>query len=119
MDYRKKVGEFGEKIATDYLKRKGYLIIGKNIKMSFKEIDIIASIKEKIVFFEVKTRTSKILGAAEEAISGKKINNLKKAIGFYIAENKIKANNTRLDFIAINIDKYKKIANIKHFRDIF
>jgi len=119
MNYRKKVGEFGEKIAINYLKSKGYSIIGKNVKISFKEIDIIAKIKEKIVFFEVKTRTSKKLGAADEAISSKKINNLKKAIGFYIAENKIKANNIRLDFIAINIDKYKKIANIKHFEDIF
>ncbi|RLC38267.1 YraN family protein [Candidatus Falkowbacteria bacterium] len=119
MNYRKKVGDYGEKIAANYLKRKGYLIIEKNVKVSFKEIDIIAKIKEIIVFIEVKTRTSNTLGSADEAISGKKINNLKKAINSYLAENKIKANNIRLDFIAINIDKYKKIANIKHFEDIF
>ena len=119
MDYRKKVGNFGEKIAISYLKRKGYKIIDRNVKISYKEIDIIASIKEKIVFFEVKTRASRSLGSAEEAINTKKMKFLKKAVSYYIKENKIDANKTRLDFIAIDIFKSKKIANIKHYKDIY
>ena len=119
MNYRKKVGMYGEKLAANYLARKGYKILDKNVKISYQEIDIVANIRKKIVFFEVKTRTSFNLGAADEAINSKKIKNLKKAIKNYIRDKRINANNIRLDFIAIDINKSKKIANIKHYKDIF
>ena len=102
-----------------YLEQKGYKIINKNVQVSSLEIDIIASIKEKTVFFEVKTRIGNTLGKAEDAINRKKINNLKKAIQIYIKREKINPEIVRFDFLAIDIDKFKKIANIKHYKDIF
>ena len=48
---KKLVGDFGEKIAKDYLIRNQYNIIDKNIKIHYKEIDIIASKNNFIVFF--------------------------------------------------------------------
>jgi putative endonuclease len=119
MMYNQKIGKFGEILAKNYLIRNNYKIIAENVKVSFQEIDIIAYIKGIYVFIEVKTRTSSIYGSADEAVSAKKIFNLKKAIIIYLNQAKICSRNIRLDIISIDVNKYKKTANIKHYKDIF
>ena len=118
MDYNRKVGEFGEKLARDYLLKKDYKIISNNLKTSYQEIDIIAKDKQEIVFIEVKTRTSRTYGTADESISDNKIKNLNKAINEYIYKNKIDPEIVRLDLVAIDLNKAKKIAKIKHYKYI-
>ena len=56
------LGRFGEKAAATFLKKKGYRILETNFRAGKNEIDIIASIKNEIVFVEVKTRTLSLLG---------------------------------------------------------
>ncbi|MEA3398787.1 MAG: YraN family protein [Patescibacteria group bacterium] len=118
MQYNQKVGKFGEDLACQYLLSKGYKIVRRNIKLSYQEIDIIAKIKEKIIFIEVKTRTSNVFGQADESFYKQKMKNLKKALNIYLGGKKIDPDNARLEFIAIDIDKIRKIANIKHYKDL-
>jgi putative endonuclease len=118
MIHNQKIGKFGEDLARQYLERKGYSIVDLNYKNSYQEIDIIAKIKKEIVFFEVKTRVNLVFGPAEEAISQKKLNCLKKAIGDYLYKYHIDPESARLDFLAIDIDKNTKKAKIKHFKAI-
>lgn len=118
MKHNQKVGQFGENLACEYLIKKGYKIIQTNVKISFQEIDIIAKFKKLIVFVEVKTRTSNIYGEADEAVNAKKTENLKKAIEKYIFINNLNPNLIRLDLVAVDINKDKKIAKIKHYLDI-
>ncbi|MBA3047341.1 YraN family protein [Patescibacteria group bacterium] len=119
MNHNQKVGQFGEKLAIDYLTRKGYKIIDKNIKISYREIDVIARKNNGLIFIEVKTRTSDKFGFADEAVSSKKIKRLKTAISAYLKNDNSGLKNLRLDLIAIDINKGKKIAKIKHYKDIF
>lgn len=117
--YKNKIiGNFGENLACKYLLNHGYEIIERNYRFSYLEIDIIAKIKEKIVFIEVKTRTNNSYGTADEAISTKKTTNLNRAACCYLNKNNIKHENIRLDLIAVDIDKQTKIAKIKHYLDI-
>jgi len=49
-------GKIGENMANDYLIKKGYLILARNYKVRFGEIDIIARDNNgETVFCEVKT----------------------------------------------------------------
>ena len=118
MSYKQVVGKFGESIAKDYLVRRGYRIIGLNQKISFKEIDIIAQKEEILVFVEVKTRLSSIFGKAEDAFDFRKLSHLKRALEFYIYGNNLNENLVRLDFISVDISRQKKMAKIKHYKDI-
>jgi len=56
MSYRKDVGDWGERIASDYLISNGYQILERNFYTRYGEIDIVASKDEDIIFVEVKTR---------------------------------------------------------------
>jgi len=128
--YSKKiVGNKGEEIAEKYLKKKGYKILGKNIKQRFDEIDIIA--KEKtgiIVFAEVKT--VKCLPAniehqitPEENITKAKLKKLKRGAMSWVGENEKKVSEAgwRIDLVAIcyeDLTKIEKNCNIEHYENI-
>jgi len=119
MHYNQQVGKFGEQVAITYLVKKGYRIIESNLKLSYKEIDIIALKGDILVFFEVKTRTSRALGGASEALTSKKINRIKIAAGHYLRAFKgVSYSKVRLDFLSLDIIKEKKVVKVKHFSDI-
>ncbi len=114
-----KMGNFGENLAIVYLKKKGYRIVDKNIKIGYKEIDIIATKKSKFVFIEVKTRVENKYSVPEDALNYKKIQHLKKALSVYVKIKKINPELTRFDLVAINLNKESKKASIKHYKEIF
>jgi len=118
--HNKLVGKFGEELAKKYLIKHGYKIIERNIQISHKEIDIIAKFKDILVFVEVKTRTSNRYGEADESMSRRKTKNLRYAIKRYLSnsDNKIYYRDIKADLIAVDIDKNRKIAKIKHYKDI-
>jgi putative endonuclease len=101
---RQSVGKWGERVAENYLKAKGYRIRSRNVRTPHGEIDLIAEFDQldqlTVVFVEVKTRTTGLYGPPEEAVNARKINHLKAAIEYYMQENPSDTN-WRLDVIAI------------------
>ncbi len=110
-------GDVGEEIAVSYLTGKGYKIIERNFLRSCGELDIVASKKGSIIFFEVKTRM-KQEGSAflpEQSINAKKAANLRKTSTIYLAEGKYLLNQPwQIDVLAITLDKSTKKARIRH-----
>ena len=100
-------GNKGEDIACRYLEKNGYQILERNKHYSrFCEIDIIAKLKNKIIFIEVKTRKTNAFGTPFEAITKTKYNNIKTGALSYMAENKCK--DYQIDVIGIthNVKSY-------------
>ena len=117
---RKKIGAYGEDLAADFLIKKGWKIVARNLRAGYQEMDILALKDGVFAFIEVKTRLSgNNLEGADYAITSRKIGNLKKGIRKFINRNKIDENLIRLDLIAVDISKEAKIAKIKHYIDIF
>ena len=52
---KKEVGALGEALAAEYLKRRGFSIIDKNVARKTGELDLIAREGETLHFVEVKT----------------------------------------------------------------
>ena len=106
-------GNRGEDFACEYLIKNGYEILERNKHFSkLCEIDIIAKFKNKIVFVEVKTRKTDAFGAAMEAITRVKYNNIKTGVLSYVQENKIK--NYQIDAIGITLQPTLKIQHLKN-----
>ena len=55
--FRLSLGDRGEMAACEFLRKKGYEILGKNYKCKLGEIDIIARHKDFLVFIEVRSKT--------------------------------------------------------------
>lgn len=62
------IGAIGERKVAEYLKSKGCIIIKRNWKDRYGEVDIIAQDDKNIIFVEVKTRSFKSLVSGNEAI---------------------------------------------------
>lgn len=66
------LGKEGERLAKEFLKKKGYSILQEYYRTPFGEIDIIAKEKDVLVFVEVKTRTDLTFGSPFEAVNQRK-----------------------------------------------
>jgi putative endonuclease len=112
------IGKIGEEIAVQYLAKNGYIILEKNFKVAFGEIDIIVEKNNCICFVEVKSRKSEKYGLPEEAITQFKKNKIIKVAQLYIKKKHIRNKLFRFDVISINLDKRISII-IRHIKNAF
>ncbi|MFA5644491.1 MAG: YraN family protein [Patescibacteria group bacterium] len=115
---KKEIGQKGETLVQEYLIKKGYKILERNWRFGYLEVDIISKLDDKLVFFEVKTRTGDSLDGAENAIKSKQIQKIKRAMIAYSQINNISLEKIRLDFIAVTLDLFLNKKKIAHFNDI-
>ena len=110
------LGAWGEELAADYLKRKGYTILERDWKSGHRDIDIIAIKDEEVVFVEVKTRRNRVFGEPEEAIDYIKLRNLRAAINHYVKYKRINYP-IRLDAITVVGTPDSGTPEITHIED--
>jgi putative endonuclease len=110
------LGKWGEQEASDYLFKKGYKILGRNIRTPHGEIDILASLDQILIFVEVKTRGSSTFGNPEISIDARKLNHMEASALFYVQNNKYEGT-WQCDAIAILKSQTKPIE-IVHFENV-
>lgn len=96
----RQVGDESETAAANELIRLGHEIIDRNWKTKYCEIDIISKKGEAIYFTEVKHRKNAKSGDGLEAITPKKLNQMKFAAKLYAHSNKLENIDLRLVAIA-------------------
>jgi putative endonuclease len=106
----KDIGDFGERIAVEFLSRKGYTVTGTNYRSVFGEIDIIAANPEYIVFAEVKTRKDDSHGTAGEFVTVRKQEKLRITAEQWLQENPGCELQPRFDVIEVYTIQGKKPA---------
>lgn len=77
-------GDRGETVVCDYLVESGHEIVARNWKNKFCEIDVVSRFNGVLCFTEVKYRRA---GAGLDAIDKKKLEKMRFAAEFYLAQN--------------------------------
>ncbi len=116
---RKILGAKGEHVATQFLQDNGYIILNRNWRCQYGEIDIIATHKEYLVFIEVKSRKQAINPISPLLnITTKKQNTLKNlGVLFLQQEEKLTQLQPRFDVVTVIFDKANTI--VKHYINAF
>lgn len=113
---KKDLGNKGERIASNFLRREGFRILENNYQKLIGEIDIIAERKKCIHFVEVKARTVESCekyGLPQDAVTYRKQKKIIRTAQFYLSENKHSDDaNWQIDVIAIIIDEKRGKAKI-------
>lgn len=78
------IGNLGEEMVAEYLKQNGYIIVKRNWRDRFGEIDVIAEDNEHIIFVEVKTRTEDAIVSGTEAVDYKKAERIRKTAYMFL-----------------------------------
>ncbi len=111
------LGRQGETLARNFLEQTGYEILDENWCFGKAEIDLIAYRDKRIIFVEVKTRTSVGFGQPEDFVNQTKQTLLRKAAEQYLYLMKFKGE-IRFDIISILFDK-QGAYTLKHIEDAF
>ena len=66
---RRSLGQRGEALAADYLRRMGYQVLATNFRCQWGEVDIVAMDGSTLVFVEVRTRRGASFGTPQESLT--------------------------------------------------
>jgi putative endonuclease len=114
------VGNIGEEIACQIMRKKGFRIVDTNWHFGHLEMDVIAINKKEIVFLEVKTRTSTFSDKRpEEYVDELKKRRMVAAANAYIKMNNIEQA-PRFDIIGLIMNPLtQEIIESTHLEDAF
>jgi putative endonuclease len=116
-----RLGAEGEARAAAYLRRRGYRIIGQNVRPGGVEIDLIAQRGRLVIFVEVKTRRSDRFGAPEEAVDARKQARLTRGAREWLRAHPGRAGRVRFDVIACRTGADVRVSDwqIHHIEGAF
>lgn len=114
------IGQKGEEIAAEIMRKKGFRVVEMNWKFGHLEMDVIAMSKKEIAFVEVKTRTSSFGGKRpEEFVDNLKRRRMAAAANAYIKFHKIELT-PRFDIIGITMNPLThEVQEVTHLEDAF
>jgi len=95
------LGKEGERIAEQYLKRKGYKLVERNYRCSAGEVDLIVLDRRVIVFVEVKTRRHERFGIPLESVHPRKQRKMIKTALWFLSEHNLHNRDARFDVVGI------------------
>lgn len=119
MSDRHTVGRRGEALVADWLERRSFSIVGRNVRVGRLELDLIARRARLLVFCEVRSLSSDRLYAPAESIDGRKIARLRQAAARWLADQRIRGVDVRFDVAAVVFDGPSGEGRIEYYENAF
>jgi putative endonuclease len=94
------LGKKGEDIAAGYLERHGYTIQDRNWHCGHKDLDLVVTKDNTVVFVEVKTRTGTEWGDPQDFVTDRKIRRIVNSADAYLRFNQLDMD-VRFDIVSI------------------
>lgn len=115
---KKKAGQKAEELAARHLASKGYVLLERNYRTKWGEIDLICRKDSVLVFVEVRSKSTDRFGEPEESITLAKINKIRKTAFAYLQKEGLGfCRHFRFDVITV-VNKEGKIL-INHLESAF
>ena len=113
--WNRETGRIGEKIAEEFLTKKGFELISRNFSTRFGEIDLIMRDKGILVFVEVKTKKGLNFGRPEEMFTRNKYQKVKNMAIVYLKGREVKS---RIDMMAVVLGPDNEPISVKHYENV-
>jgi putative endonuclease len=100
---RTHLGTKGEDIAAAYLQQQGHLLLERNFRTRYGEVDLVTRHGDAIVFVEVRTRRTATYGTPEESVTARKGQRLVLAAQQYLQDNSMEQAHWRIDLVSVRM----------------
>lgn len=97
----KAMGDYGERVAAEHLRRLGMVVLARNWTCKFGEIDIVARDGSTLVICEVKTRSGHGYGGPFEAVTGHKAMRLRRLAMHWLEVHDVDPPSLRIDVVSV------------------
>jgi putative endonuclease len=126
VDARRALGGRGEQLAAEHLMRAGYVILARNFRTRFGELDLVAAYEHCLVFCEVKTRiagTRRGPAGPLDAIGPRKRAQVRAMAREWLmhssAQTRPRRPELRLDAIGILMSRNGSLVSLDHVENAF
>ena len=109
-------GALGEQAAVDFLRKMGFILVERNYRIGYSEVDVIAQRDDELHFIEVKTRKVSSLTAPEEAINERKARTMRRVASSYMSMRRLPYE-PRFSMVAVEVAG-NEVVNIRFIEDI-
>ena len=117
-DPRAQLGAKGERLAEQFLRKRGLKTLARRFRTPAGEIDLVMREGETIVFVEVKTHSSRAFADPEKRVTFSQQRRLAKATKWFLTRKRWTDKPCRFDVIAVIIPPTAD-PQIDHFPDAF
>ena len=101
-DNKQALGKEGERVAEQFLKKKGYKLVERNYRCAGGELDLILLDRRVVVFVEVKTRTGRGFGSPLEAVEFRKQQKMIRAAQYFLSAKGLHQRDARFDVVGVS-----------------
>ncbi len=113
------LGQKGEDAAVRFLERRGLVILARNLRSRFGEIDLIARDRSTLVFVEVKARRGRPGDPPEAAVDARKRARLSRLALGYLGARRLGERSCRFDVVGVTLDEAGGVTGVRHLRHAF
>lgn len=123
---KRRLGNIGEDVACQFLERKGFRIIERNVLRKWGEIDIVAEKGNTVRFVEVKTVSRERIGdisrendpyRPEEQVHPGKLRKLARTAEMYMHDRN-DDRDYQIDVVGVLMDPVKRVARCRLFEQV-
>lgn len=115
---KKRLGKIGEDFACEYLINHKYRLLERNFQKRYGELDIVALKDTTLVFVEVKTRIGRQFGLPEEAVTPRKLAEVKQTALYYKLLHPELPDSMQIDVIAIELETDETPKAFRHIENV-
>lgn len=120
LDPRHQLGRVGEQLAAEHLERLGFVVLDRNYRTRWGELDLVACDAERLVFCEVKTRRTGSTTPLEGLRDAQRRRLRRMALSWlqgkpdrpYVPE-------LRFDVVGVMIDASGRLVTLEHLENAF
>ncbi|MGW0021257.1 YraN family protein [Rhodococcus sp. NPDC003382] len=117
MGRNQQLGARGEDLAAEFLESAGMVVLERNWRCRYGELDLIARDGAVLVFVEVKTRTGLGYGSPAEAVTPEKADRMRRLAGLWLAEQETRWRRIRVDVVTVLVSEPGE-AKITHLKQV-
>lgn len=114
---RQLLGTRGERAAEAFLRRQRYVILARNYRCRFGEVDLIALDRGMLVFVEVKARQRGALVSPFDVVDQRKQRQIARAAQHYVQRHRLENRLARFDVVGVWHDG--DALSCEHIKDAF
>jgi putative endonuclease len=114
---RAALGDYGELLASRYLRDHGYDVLATKWRCRDGEVDIVATDGATVVIVEVKTRRHQLFGHPREAITLRKLARLRRLAAMWVRHQDRSFDDVRIDVITV-LRPPTGAATLEHLRGV-
>jgi putative endonuclease len=121
-DPRRTLGETGERLALEHLGRLGYVLVTRNHRTRWGELDLVVFDGATLVFVEVKARrASARAGAPLESVPPVKQRQVRRMAAAWLTEveDRPRSAELRFDVIGVTVDAQGGLLRLDHLEGAF